>query len=246
MKNLILTILVFCSLSLVADTITFPSLDKLPITADKYIKYKDKNTPFIILFHQASWSRGEYLEIAPKLNNLGFNVLAVDLRSGDEVNGVENITSTEALELDLDMGYVDSLPDMLSSIDYVKKNLSNGKIIVWGSSYSSALVLKIAGDNSSLVDGVLAFSPGEYFVKYKKPTDWITSSATNIKVPVFITSAKGEKKYWKNIYNSIQSDKSNFLPSTKGSHGSRALWDKFSHSKSYWVAVKKFLKKFKE
>ena len=34
--------------------------------ADLYIAH-DASAPFILLFHQAGWSRGEYLEIAPKL-----------------------------------------------------------------------------------------------------------------------------------------------------------------------------------
>lgn len=34
-------------------TIVFKSLDGLTITADLYITHNDKNTPFIVLFHQA-------------------------------------------------------------------------------------------------------------------------------------------------------------------------------------------------
>ena len=48
--------------------ITFPSADGLVITADLYLQNRNKEVPFVVLFHQAGWSRGEYLEIAPKLN----------------------------------------------------------------------------------------------------------------------------------------------------------------------------------
>lgn len=71
-----------------AKTITFPSKDGLTLTADLYIMH-DKSAPFIVLFHQARWSRGEYEEIAPRLNMMGFNCMAVDLRSGGQVNGVK-------------------------------------------------------------------------------------------------------------------------------------------------------------
>ena len=37
---------------------------------------------FIVMFHQAGWSRGEYREIAPKLVAKGYRVLAVDQRAG--------------------------------------------------------------------------------------------------------------------------------------------------------------------
>lgn len=77
------------------ETISFPSKDGLEITADVYFT-GDKSKPWILLCHQARWSRGEYNEIAPKLNALGFNCLATDQRSGKEVNGVTNETAARA------------------------------------------------------------------------------------------------------------------------------------------------------
>jgi hypothetical protein len=71
------------------DKITFTSSDNVIITADLYIIY-EKSAPFIILFHQARSSRGEYIEIAPRLNELGFNCMAVDQRSGGSMNKIEN------------------------------------------------------------------------------------------------------------------------------------------------------------
>ena len=47
----------------------FLSLDSLEITADLY-KIENNKAPYIILFHQANFSRGSYLDIAPKLNKL--------------------------------------------------------------------------------------------------------------------------------------------------------------------------------
>ena len=55
--------------------IEFSSEDGLKITADLYMVHSEEK-PFIVLFHQAGWSRGEYLEIAPKLNKIGFNCMA--------------------------------------------------------------------------------------------------------------------------------------------------------------------------
>ena len=227
-----------------AQTITFPSEDSLTITADLYVKHE--KAPFIVLFHQAGWSRGEYKEIAPKLNDLGFNCMAVDQRSGGSINDVVNETAKLAAKKKLSDTYVDALPDMLAVIKYVKKNYSPQTLIGWGSSYSSALILKLAGDYPDLVDAVLSFSPGEYFEKSGKTSDWITGSAKNIECPVFITSAKGEKQRWTSIYNAIKSGKKEmFVPETEGNHGSRALWKKFEDSKEYWKAVEKFLEKLK-
>jgi len=131
------------------QTITFESKDGLELTADLYMP-NEKKAPFIILFHQARWSRGEYKEIAPKLTILGFNCLAVDLRSGGEVNNVRNESSISAQKAMKPTKYVDAYTDIEAAVNYVERFYAEGKIIIWGSSYSSALVLKYAGENLKL------------------------------------------------------------------------------------------------
>ena len=226
------------------QTINFPSSDGLLVTADVYIAFPD-TAPFIILFHQAGFSRGEYREIAPKLNQLGFNCLAIDQRSGKEARGVINETARRAEKAGKSTSYLDALQDMLAAIDYAKTHYARGKLLIWGSSYSAALVLKIAGDHPGIADGVLAFAPGEYFTRLGKSANFITESARNITIPVFITSAKKEKKRWWSIYRAIPSRKKTyFLPETAGVHGSRALWSSTPESPHYWKAVKEFLSQF--
>ncbi len=225
-----------------AETIYFPSSDGVQIAAELYMVHA-KTAPFIVLFHQANWSRGEYSEIAPKLNELGYNCMAVDLRSGGRINDVQNITRQNALKAMKDTQYIHSLPDMKAAVTYATKNLSQGKVIIWGSSYSSALALKLAGDMPEQVDAVLAFSPGEYFTSQGKPRNFIASGAMKISQPAFVTSARDEKNNWWGIYVAIPSDKKRyFLPKTAGNHGARALWSKFSDSRDYWDAVEEFLK----
>ncbi|KAA3603926.1 MAG: hypothetical protein DWQ06_05560 [Calditrichaeota bacterium] len=223
--------------------ITFSSEDGLEITADKYIS-NDLNAPFIILFHQAGWSRGEYLEIAPKLNKLGYNCLAVDQRSGNKVNEIQNETFKRAKEAGKETNFLDAYQDMKATVDYVKENFAKGQLIVWGSSYSASLVLKLASEKSDKINGVLSFAPGEYFKRFGESETFIQDSAKNIKCPVFITSAKDEKQNWIQIFDSIPTkSKQYFVPETKGNHGSRALWDKFEDSENYWSVVKAFLSK---
>ena len=130
----------------------------------------------------------------------------------------------------------------MSSLHFVNVQFPDADIIAWGSSYSAALVLHVAGKHPDLVDGVLSFAPGEYFANQGKSRNWIRNTATDITVPVFITSAQNEKNNWTSIYNAIKSEnKSFFLPDTKGNHGSRALWEKFSDNEQYWQAVSNFL-----
>jgi len=226
--------------------ITFPSEDGLLVSADVSITNEDKNTPFIVLFHQAGWSRGEYLETAPRLNALGFNCMAIDQRSGKTSNGVPNETKQRAVTAGKGTDYPDAMQDMRAAIAYAKAHYSEGKTIGFGSSYSSALIIKLSGDDANLVDGVLSFSPGEYFVKFGKPSNWITSSAANISKPVFITSRKNEQGSWQAIYDAIPAaGKDSFLPVTAGQHGSRALWAEFNDSQAYWAAMTDFLNQWR-
>jgi len=241
-STLLLSTVLLVIVNLSAQEITtFKAEDGVQITADLYLTHPD-TVPFIILYHQANWSRGEYQEIAPKLNAMGYNCMALDQRSGGTVNGIPNKTKINAAKAMKGTQYIDAIPDMKAAIMYAKGNFATGKLIIWGSSYSSALVLKLAGDMPDDIDAALAFSPGEYFGRFDMPADYITSSAKKITKPVFITSAKNEKGSWWKIYEAIGSEnKHYFLPETTGNHGSRALWNKFNDSKEYWKAVQEFL-----
>ncbi|WP_196891723.1 alpha/beta hydrolase [Aureivirga marina] len=224
------------------QTIKFPSKDGIEIKGNLYMT-NNKDNPFILLFHQAGYSRGEYLEIAPKLNALGYNCLAIDQRSGKEVNNVINETHLAAEKAGKPTKYPDALQDAQAAIDYVEKEFSPKELIIWGSSYSASLTFILGAENKN-VDAILAFSPGEYFT-YDGKT--ISDYASKVTVPVFITSAKNEEKSWKKIYEVIPSkDKVAFLPKGEGVHGSKALWEKQPDHQEYWDAVKNFLKSIKQ
>ena len=234
----------------VGQTITFPSEDGLDVTADLYLNLSRapnyKQEPFIVLCHQAGWSRGEYLEIAPKLVVRGFSCLAIDQRSGNKVNDVQNETAKRAKDANLGTTFPYAEQDMIAALKWARANHAEGKLLLWGSSYSASLALRIAGEHPELVDGVLSFAPGEYFEPIGKPNDWIESSAKKIKDPVFVTSAKFEFPRWDAIYAAIPGDKVKFLPTSEGNHGSRALFEEFDDSPAYWKAVDQFLKQFKD
>jgi len=242
--------LLFVSMALAAadpvfsqETVRFPSLDGLTVTADLYMAMP-KSAPFILLFHQADYSRGEYVSIAPRLNALGYNAMAVDLRSGNAVRGVRNETAAAARGKSLKTNYLDALPDMRAAVSFARSSgLAQGSLILWGSSYSASLVLKMAGDDPAICDAVLSFSPGEYF----PGTSFVSSSAAKIKVPVFVTSGPGEGSAWSAIYAAIgEGAKSSFLPEQQGSHGSQALWPSTSGSSAYWKHVEDFLRSLKK
>lgn len=222
-----------------SKTIFIKSNDGIEISAELYMPHP-KTAPFIVLFHQANWSRGEYKEIAPKLNSMGYNCLAVDQRSGGSVNDVVNQTKLNANKAMKDTQYIHALPDMRSAVNYADTHFAEGKLIIWGSSYSAALAIKLGSEMPDKIDAILSFSPGEYFSSEGR--DFIASAAQKIKDPIFITSAKDEKNSWWGIYVAISADeKTYYLPETAGNHGSRALWSKFGDADGYWKAVSAFL-----
>ena len=213
--------------------INFPSLDGLQITAD-YFEI-DETKPLIVLCHQANWSRGEYQEIIPKLVALGYNCLAIDQRSGKEINGVINETAKLAKEQNKGMQYWDAEQDVVAAVRYANKK--SKKVILWGSSYSASLVLKVAQEEEA-VKRVLSFSPGEYFGDFLN----LKESINQLNKPVFLTCSKDEIEKTQSIVDAIPSqNKLFFQPGTKGNHGSRALFERFADHEDYWEAVKRFL-----
>jgi len=228
-----------------STTVQFMTNDKVQVTADLYAP-NASTAPFIILFHQATYSRGEYVEIAPKLNALGFNCLAVDLRSGGPVNGIENKTWWYADSLKMQTRYVDAYTDMRAAVSYVKRKFPGSKIILFGSSYSASLSIKLASDFPEGINGVVAFSPGEYFSKFGWNRDIIQTSASKVKCPVFITSSRDEQESWQKIYDAIPvQGKISFVPQVNGKHGAKALWNIFPENTEYWTALKNFISRFK-
>lgn len=223
-------------------TVTFPATDNLTVTADLYWT-GDATKPFILLFHQADYSRGEYLEIAPKLNALGYNCLAIDQRSGSAANGVINETSKAAKAAGFPTGYTDAYADLNAALTYVESTYASKELIVWGSSYSSSLALILASEHPNEISAVLAFSPGEYF---KLGGKLVADYAKNITQPAFITSAKSEEKSWRGIADQIKSEGSVFfVPQGNGRHGSSALFEKTPNYAEYWSAVEGFLSSLK-
>jgi dienelactone hydrolase len=221
-------------------TITFTSADSLPITADLYAPLPP-TSPFIVLFHQAEASRGEYREIAPKLVAMGFNCMAVDQRAGDSMNGVTNETAKRAQAARRPASMLDARQDLEASLRYAREHYAKGPLIAWGSSYSASLVLVVAGATKGLVDGAVAFSPGEYFPVSPGGPRLVRNAARAIKVPVFVTAARSEDD-WRPIYAALpRALRRSYVPERDGRHGSRALWKDAPGEEGYWQALRGFL-----
>jgi len=216
------------------EKVGFPSEDGIEITADKYLIAEEY--PYILLFHQAGSSRGEFGDIAEKFLKLRFNCLAVDLRSGDNANFINNETASRARSAGKSVNFLDAREDMKAAIDYAY-NLNSKKVILLGSSYSASLAL-LEGLHHPKVGAVIAFSPGEYFGKDLRLEDSLKTCSK----PLFVAVTKREQPYVKQMLKAFSADDYTlFQPESIGVHGSRALSDDNPSKDEYWLALLLFI-----
>lgn len=221
-------------------TITFLAKDGLLVTADLY--ESDPSNPYLLLFHKAGSSRGEYREIAPRLLKVGYNCLAVDLRAGDEINFVVNQTALRAREQKLSTNYLDAVPDMQAAIEYATR-VSRKPVVIMGSSYSASLALALATKNPQ-VAAVIALSPGEYFDANFSVRDTLTY----LTIPLWIGGTKDELPYLKILTSKVDARYLTLFSPMQGNgkHGSLALWADNPTKDEYWFSLLLFFNQIKE
>ena len=218
--------------------IQFPSLDSLLVTANLY--HRSDSSPVIVLCHQARYNKYEYNGIAKSLWEKGYNCIAIDQRSGGPIVETFNETMELAKSKGKPVDFLDAEQDIIAAVNFAAKKYGR-KIILWGSSYSSTLALYIAIQNEN-VEAVVSFSPGDYFVKEKGA---LTEKLATFSKPMFVTSSKEEEKELTQMLSKMKLNEkqTQFVPSSEGQHGSRALWKTYEHQLEYWKAINDFLEK---
>ncbi len=142
--------------SIHAQQITFPAADGATVHGTWY-RTDQPVRAVILAFHQGGASaEAEYGPIVGRLTAAGFEVLAVDLRTGGTFFGGVNRT-VEARGGRT--GYCEAAPDVAGALATVRAQHPDRRVILWGSSFSGALVLRLAATNPDGVVGVIAFSP---------------------------------------------------------------------------------------
>ncbi len=218
--------------------LNFPSGDGLMITADWYPV--SSNLPVILLCHQNNSSRGEFIDACLRLNKLGFNCLAVDLRVGAEIKGTPNETAEAAKKKNLKPSYQDAEQDMVAALDYLYQKY-NRPITILGSSYSASLALKVAAENPN-VASVIVFSPGEYFDDKK----FVSNHIQKLNKPIFATSSRSEADGVTDLLKDVNSRiKIQYIPASRGDHGAKVLWPDSQYNQEYWIALMSFLERIK-
>ena len=160
-RNALITLLLMTAAGAAAAKpyeVQFEAADGVRIYGDVYASAAGPAAPVILLFHQAGGdARGEYSGIASRLLGEGYNVIAIDQRSGgDRFGGVNRtVAGLDGAEF----GYCDAYPDLDAALVYARDAGFSGRLAVWGSSYSAALVFQLGARNANLVDAILGFSP---------------------------------------------------------------------------------------
>lgn len=192
----------------------------------------------ILLFHQRGSSRSEFSEIAPRLVANGYSSLAIDQRGGGDKWTVPNLPAQQWGEND---SHWDAMPDLEAAFAWATEQ--GLPIILWGSSYTAALVFPLAAAHAEAVRAVLAFSPGEYLADRA-----VTKAAAKIAMPVIISSATEltEVGHAQPVFDAVGSaDKEYFLPKSESVHGSLALIrsENPEGHEEMWAAVLAFLRR---
>ena len=202
----------------------------------------DPKAPLILAFHQAGSSHAEYIPLAPRLNRAGFHVLAIDQRSGGNEFGGKNRT---VARLGRSTSYDAALVDLEAALVWGKNRANGAPVLVWGSSYSAALVFRLVARHPSDVAGLLAFSPGEYLGKKGA----VSAAAQAVRLPVFIDQSSDADEIEQSrliLQATASSDKTQFVPTRNGVHGSATLRAdrNAAGAEENWAAVIGFLGKF--
>lgn len=227
----------------------YAAAQELTLTASDGVKIHGQvsrvatpGAPIILAFHMAGSNHAEYAPIVGKLNAAGFTVLAIDQRSGGNGFGSRNITVDG---IGRSSSYDEALKDLEAAHTWAVAEARGASILVWGSSYSAALVFVLAAKNPATVAGVLSFSPGEYLGGRNR----VHIAASTVMVPVFVSqsSSSSEVEEARSIVAAIKTnEKTHFVPSVSGVHGSSSLREDANPkgAQEYWSAVLDFLKKF--
>lgn len=224
-----------------------PSDSSLVLTAPDGVKIyarsypaQNAHAPVLLLFHQAGSGKSEYAPIAPRLVELGFNVLAVDQRSGGDLYepGNETVAHLGASAPD----FMSALPDLETALTWARRTYPATPVYLLGSSYSAALVFLVAARHPREVAAVIAFSPGEYLDNKTA----VHAAARQVRVPVFIDSSsdKSEIDAARSIYAAVASPKKvQFVPPS-GIHGASTLREDRDPggAPANWAALSAFLR----
>ena len=203
------------------EVVYFYSTDSAKIRGDLYMR--DYKLPFMILCHDEAADRSEFNDIAPRLLNLNYNCLAIDM----EASGYHNFSLPVAQA------------GLRAAIAYARR-FNSLPVLLLGSSWSASLCLVEASVNTQ-IKAVIALSPGEYF----QPKIIMSDVVQKISQPVFICGTRAEFSYLQKMAEKRPAGELTLFQPEKGNgvQGATALTGKDITRDEYWFALMMFFKK---
>jgi pimeloyl-ACP methyl ester carboxylesterase len=174
----------------------------------------------LLLFHQGGANaHAEYEHIIPRLLKNGYAAIAVDARAGGAMLGGSNRTMQA---VGGDPHYCEAYPDLEAVLDHARAIAGELPVISWGSSYSGALVMRLAAERGDELAGVLAFSPAGGEPMGACPAD---AFADDVTIPTFVLRPSSEAELEHVAEQNRQFGERGFLVhvATPGRHGSSML-----------------------
>jgi dienelactone hydrolase len=201
-----------------------------------------KTAPVVLLFHQAGSSKAEYTTIAPRLNALGYNALAIDQRVGGDLYGPNETVAKNPgkVEPQSRRGYSDARIDLETALAWARSAYPGSRVVLWGSSYSSDLVFLVAAASPQGIAAILSFSPDPV---YMGDPAIVLGAAHKVRVPVLIVSAPGEEQGGKAVLDALASAYKRQYVAKDGLHGSSTLLaaKNPAGASANWLVVRSFL-----
>lgn len=197
-----------------AEPVTLTAADGVKI-AGVYTRAA-KPKALLLLFHQAESGKDEYALLAPQLAQAGYSSLRIDQRAGGTLFGVNETVKM----LGHSASYAEAKQDLDAAFAWARQQKL--PILLWGSSYSAALIFPLAAAHPGEVRALLAFSPGEYL----DDKGAVARAAKQVSAPIFVTSAqdgKEEDAARAILAASPSTQKTQFEPKLGGVHGSSTL-----------------------
>lgn len=203
--------------------------------AARLVKAEGEPKGLVLMFHRAGSNMHEYDPIAERVSSWGWDCLKVDQRAGGDMWGQKNLTAAQYTDME---DYAGAYADLEAAMAWALGK-QYGYFIVWGSSYSASLVLRLAAENPQIT-GVVSFSPGEYFGEPGLVASW----NSKVKVPRFFAATSQEINGGiLDIYQAAPELKgSSMVGYAEGVHGSQTLREEECPErwKDYWKGVEQF------
>jgi dienelactone hydrolase len=225
----------------ITKEVSFSSSEGVTLFGDLAIH--PESDKILLLFHQGrSNVRAEFEYTLPKLYQMGYSILAMDIRNGGELYGSVNRTIANSA---MESAYCDAESDISSSLDHLLSLDLKKKIILTGSSFSATMSIRVAADHQKDIAGVIAFSPSSGGpMKDCLPDEAIA----DLKKPLLVVRPEREMEI-ESVADQLQLVKKNghqTFVAPNGVHGSSLLvpYRVGKDVSENWLAIHNFLDQF--